>query len=52
MLPYGLLMIAMAVLAIAIIMMAWPGNRAKRAAEPPRAAEVGTAPKGWLDPPR
>ena len=50
--PYGLLMLCMAVLAIAIMATAWPGNRAQAEAELPRAAEVGNAPKGWLEPPR
>jgi hypothetical protein len=48
--PYAALMLGLAVLAFAIIVLAWPG----RTVSPPPAAqpvpaEVGTAPKGWID---
>ena len=47
--PYFLLMIGLAVLAAAVIVVAWPG----RVSSPPAAtvappAEIGTAPKGWM----
>lgn len=50
--PYAALMLGLAVMAAAIIAMAWPGRT-----PPPTAAtrtepvevEIGTAPKGWID---
>lgn len=50
--PYAALMLGLAVIAIAIIAMAWPGrNIGKAPPEPAPASEVGTAPKGWIDRP-
>lgn len=47
--PYFALMFGLAVLALAIIVMAWPGRQAQPAPSAPPPAEVGTAPKGWMD---
>jgi hypothetical protein len=49
--PYAALMLGLAVLAIAIIALAWPGRNAPPPAEAQAPAEVGTAPKGWIDKP-
>ena len=49
--PYAALMIGLAVMAVAIIVLAWPGRTVPQPA-PPREAievEIGTAPKGWID---
>jgi hypothetical protein len=49
--PYAALMIGLAVLAIAIMVLAWPGRSvtANQRQEKPVTVEVGTAPKGWID---
>lgn len=47
--PYFLLMASLAVVAVAIMIAAWPGSRAVPAAASAPAAEIGTAPKGWMD---
>ncbi len=49
--PYAVLMVGLAVLAIAIIAMAWPGREAPQpvAKREPVEVEIGTAPKGWID---
>lgn len=47
--PHAVLMIGLAVLAIAIIALAWPGRSVSPPAAAPAASEVGTAPKGWMD---
>ena len=47
MLPFVLLMAAMAVLAFLIILAAVPGKRYPD--RPPPPAEKGTAPPGWID---
>jgi hypothetical protein len=49
--PYAALMLGLAVMAIAIIVLAWPGRTARQAtARPaPVEVEVGTAAKGWID---
>ena len=47
--PYALLMLSLAVLALAIIILAWPGRSARTPRTEPAAAEIGTAPKGWID---
>ena len=47
--PYAALMFGLAILAIAIITLAWPGRMASQRQQNPVAAEVGTAPKGWID---
>jgi hypothetical protein len=40
----------LAVMAVVIMTMAWPGNRTP--IQPaPQAVEVGTAPKGWINEP-
>lgn len=49
--PYAALMVGLAVLAIAIMALAWP---VREAAQPtlkrePIEVEIGTAPKGWID---
>lgn len=46
--PYVVLMVCLAVLAIAIMFAAWPGRRAITEPVQPATAEVGTAPKGWI----
>lgn len=49
--PYAALMLGLAVMAIAIIALAWPGRTTRQVpAKPvPVEVEVGTAPKGWID---
>nr|WP_314442245.1 hypothetical protein [uncultured Sphingomonas sp.] len=49
--PYAALMIGLAVLAAAIIALAWPGRTGNRPAaqREPVEVEIGTAPKGWID---
>lgn len=48
--PYAVLMIGLALLALAIIVLAWPGREAAQPKAPePVVTEVGTAPKGWID---
>ena len=47
MLPFVLLMAAMAVLAVAIIIAAVPGKRLPE--RPPAPPEAGTAPPGWIE---
>ena len=47
--PYAMLMICLAFLAIAVMVAAWPGRRAAPAPTQPVTAEVGTAPRGWLE---
>ncbi|WP_300973440.1 hypothetical protein [Sphingomonas sp. LHG3406-1] len=50
--PYMLLMVSLAVLAIAIFVAAWPGRQMTQApAAVPGPTETGTAPKGWMDRP-
>ena len=46
--PFALLMLGLAVLAVAIAITAWPGSRPVQAARAV-AAEPGTAAPGWLD---
>ncbi len=50
--PYILLMIGMGVLAVAIMIVAWPGRRGEYPARPAPApaSEIGTAPPGWMAP--
>jgi len=47
-LPFLLLIAALAVLAVAIMVTAWPGNRPQPKNRPP-AHEQGYAAKGWFD---
>jgi hypothetical protein len=47
--PYAMLMVCLAFLAIAIMVAAWPGRHQAKEPARPVAAEVGTAPKGWLE---
>ena len=47
MLPFVLLMAAMALLAFLVILAAVPGKRYPD--RPPPPAEAGTAPPGWID---
>lgn len=48
--PYAMLMLSLAVLAIAIFILAWPGRSIEQQPRPAAtASEVGTAPKGWID---
>ena len=49
--PYAALMIGLAVLAVAIIVLAWPGQSVPQPtpAREPIEVEIGTAPKGWID---
>lgn len=47
--PYFLLMVGLGILAVAIMAVAWPGNRLPIAPQSPATAEIGTAPKGWMD---
>jgi hypothetical protein len=49
--PYAALMLGLAVLAIAIMALAWPGRTIRQAPTEAVPAEVGTAPKGWMDRP-
>lgn len=46
--PYAMLMLSLGVLAIAIMMLAWPGNRLPAPAQAAVATETGTAAKGWF----
>jgi len=48
-LPFLLLIAAVALIAVVIIVAAWPGNRAPPRAAQPQEREVGTAPKGWFE---
>ena len=50
--PYIALMLGLAVMAAAIIVLAWPGGSTPPAAAArpePVEVEIGTAPKGWID---
>ncbi|UUR07515.1 hypothetical protein [Sphingomonas glaciei] len=49
--PYAALMVALAVMAVAIIVLAWPGRTTQPvpARTEPVEVEIGTAPKGWID---
>jgi hypothetical protein len=48
-LPFALLLAALGVLAVAIMVVAWPGSQPqpRPRAEPPR--ELGVAPPGWFE---
>ena len=47
--PYLLMLAGLAVLAVAIMIMAWPGRRTPvPPPSQPQTVEVGTAPRGWL----
>jgi len=46
--PFALLMLGLAVLAVAIAITAWPGRSPVQAARA-AATEAGTAAPGWLD---
>ena len=48
MVPFLVLIIGLAVIAVAIFIAAWPGGQREQEAEPP-PREVGTAPPGWID---
>lgn len=50
-LPYLVVLAGMAILAVMIMVMAWPGNRPAAPPPAPPAVEVGTAQKGWLQKP-
>ena len=47
--PYALLLISLAVLAAAIIVLAWPGRTVPQAPAAPVQSEVGRAEKGWIN---
>ncbi len=49
--PYVALMLGLAVLAVAIIVLAWPGRTVPQPVptREPVEVEIGTAPKGWID---
>lgn len=49
--PYAALLVGLAVLAIAIMALAWPVREAAPPApkREPVEVEIGTAPKGWID---
>ena len=47
--PYALLMMSLAVLAIAIFVLAWPGRTVRQMPAAPVPAEVGTAQSGSID---
>jgi hypothetical protein len=49
--PYAALMLGLAVMAVAIIALAWPGRTVSQPApkSAPVTVEVGTALKGWMD---
>jgi len=48
-LPFIALLAALAVLAVAIAVAAWPGREHPQAQIKPQPREYGTAPPGWLD---
>ena len=48
-LPFLALLAALAVLAVAIAVAAWPGRERPQAQPKPQRREYGTAPPGWLD---
>jgi len=48
-LPFLLLIGAVTLLAAAIIIAAWPGNRPAPRAPQVEQREVGTAPSGWFE---
>lgn len=50
-LPFVALAIALGVITLAIVSLAWPGRYSERTKAPARAAasELGTAPPGWID---
>lgn len=47
-LPFLLLIAGLALMAIAIALVAFPGAQPVRAPQPPVHRELGTAPKGWF----
>lgn len=47
-LPFLTLLIALAVLAVLIIIAAWPGSQPPPKPKPPEQQEKGVARKGWL----
>lgn len=47
--PYALLLISLAVLAAAIIVLAWPGRTVPQPPAAPVQSEVGRAEKGWIN---
>ncbi|GAA3997291.1 hypothetical protein [Sphingomonas humi] len=47
--PYAVLLMSLAVLAVAIIALAWPGRTVPQKEVEPAATEVGNAPKGWIN---
>ena len=47
--PYAVLLLGLAVLAIAIMALAWPGRTVPQKEPEPVPVEVGTAPKGWME---
>jgi hypothetical protein len=49
MLPFVALMIMLAVLAVATIIIAFPGRQPRPKARQAEAHELGYAPKGWLE---
>jgi hypothetical protein len=46
--PYAMLMICLGFLVVALMVSAWPGSRGTPPPSQPIAAEIGTAPKGWI----
>jgi len=46
--PYAAVMVCLAILTIGIMIVAWPGNVAPAPKPERQQAEVGLAPKGWL----
>lgn len=46
--PYAVLMLCLGFLVVALMVSAWPGGRGAPQPGQPAAAEIGTAPKGWI----
>jgi hypothetical protein len=49
-LPFVVLLAALAIFAVAIAIDAWPGRERPQAQPKPQPREIGTAPPGWLEP--
>ena len=48
-LPFLLVLAALGVLAVAIMIIAWPGGEPRTKMRPAPPSELGTAPSGWFD---
>lgn len=47
--PFLALIAGLAVIAVAIMIAAWPGGQKERRTEQRAPQEMGTAPPGWID---